>query len=154
MAKRAAKPRTSSSPSSEARPKTSRSGDPGGKQSTVSGTRSKLPRAAASGSPVRSGRKGVYIGVQRRGVFALPADMRKRHHLDEPGAQLLVIEREDGVLELHPQLAVPAEQKWFWTQRWQAMEAEADEQIATGDLTTHDSADELFAHLDGLQEQS
>jgi hypothetical protein len=96
--------------------------------------------------------KGVFIGVQSRGVFALPADMRKRHHLDEPGAQVLVIEREDGVLELHPQLAVPAGQKWFWTEEWQAKEAEAGADIAEGRVSRSDSADDLFADLDALRE--
>jgi hypothetical protein len=104
------------------------------------------PRLSPSAS------KGVYIGLQSRGVFALPADMRKRHHLDEPGAQLLVIERDDGVLELHPQLAVPAGQKWFWSEGWQAMEAEASDDVAAGRVSRSDSADELFDDLDALRE--
>jgi AbrB family looped-hinge helix DNA binding protein len=54
-----------------------------------------------------------YLGVQRLGVIALPAEVRRRLHLDEPGAQVEVIEREDGVLELRPALPVPAEQAWF-----------------------------------------
>jgi len=98
-------------------------------------------------------RRGVYIGMQSRGVFALPADMRKRHRLDEPGAQVLVIEREDGVLELHPQVAVPADQKWFWTEAWQAMELDANEDIAAGRVTVHESGDAFLEHIDGLREQ-
>jgi hypothetical protein len=96
---------------------------------------------------------GVYIGLQSRGVFALPADMRKRHHLDEPGAQLLVIERDDGVLELHPQAAVPAGQRWFWGEKWQAMEAEVDAHVAAGEADLHASADALFEHLAAIRQE-
>jgi len=87
-------------------------------------------------------------------VFALPADVRKRHRLDEPGAQVRVVERDDGVIELHPQVAVPADQMWFWTERWQKLEAEADADIAAGRVTRHDSGEALLEHLDGLRESS
>lgn len=56
-------------------------------------------------------------------------------------------EREDGVVEMRGHLPVPADQKWFWTKRWQAMEAEADADIAAGRETAHGSIDDL---LDGL----
>jgi len=97
-------------------------------------------------------RECLYIGLQSRGVFALPADVRKRHRLDEPGAQLRVVERDDGVIELHPQLAIPAEQAWFWSERWQSMETEASADIGAGRLTRHASGEELLEHLGGLRE--
>ena len=40
----------------------------------------------------------------------LPADVRRRLHLDEQGAQLEMTERADGVIELRAALPVPAEQ--------------------------------------------
>src|SRR5665213_1799586 len=43
-------------------------------------------------------RGGVYIGLQSRGVFALPADLRKRHRLDQPGAQVRVVALDDAHL--------------------------------------------------------
>ena len=95
---------------------------------------------------------GVYVGVQSRGVFALPADLRKRHRLDQPGAQVRIVERDDGVIELHPQVAIPADQAWFWTKRWQAMEADADADVAAGRVTRHPSGDAFLEHLDGLRE--
>ena len=51
-----------------------------------------------------------YVGMQSRGVVALPAEVRRRLRLDEPGAQVEITERDDGVLELRPSLPVPAEQ--------------------------------------------
>jgi bifunctional DNA-binding transcriptional regulator/antitoxin component of YhaV-PrlF toxin-antitoxin module len=89
-----------------------------------------------------------YVAVQARGTIALPAGLRRRLHLDEPGAQVAIVEREDGVIELRPALPVPADQRWFWTDRWQAMEREVDAHIAAGRVVVLDGPDALFEHLD------
>ena len=91
-----------------------------------------------------------YVGVQRRGLIALPSDLRRRLHLDEPGAQLEVVERPDGVVELRPSLPVPADQAWFWTERWQEREREVDEHVEAGRITVHEDAEDFLAHLDTL----
>ncbi len=52
--------------------------------------------------------------------------------------------REDGVVELHPLAAVPADQAWFWTERWQEMERDADADVAAGRVTNDDTVEELF----------
>jgi hypothetical protein len=92
--------------------------------------------------------KSHYLSIQARGTIALPPDLRRRLHLDEPGAQVLLVEREDGVVELQPVLPVRADQRWFWAERWQAMEREADDQIGAGRVVTVDGVDALFDHLD------
>jgi len=46
-----------------------------------------------------------------------------------------LIERDDGRIELVPVVAVPADQAWFWTDRWQQMEREADADVAAGRTT-------------------
>lgn len=83
-----------------------------------------------------------------RGSITLPADLRRRYHLDEPGAQVEVIGRPDGVIELHPVLPHRADQAWFWTERWQKMEREVDDDIAAGRTETFDSAEDFIADLD------
>jgi bifunctional DNA-binding transcriptional regulator/antitoxin component of YhaV-PrlF toxin-antitoxin module len=88
------------------------------------------------------------LTIQSRGTVALPADLRRRLHLDQADAQIKLIEREDGRIELVPVVAVPADQAWFWTDRWQAMEREADADITAGRVVVVDGADELIAHLD------
>ena len=87
--------------------------------------------------------KTHFLTVQSRGTVALPVDLRQRLHLNEPGAQLQIIEQEDGRIELRPVLPIPADQRWFWTERWQAMEREV-----AGRVTVVDGPDALFAHLD------
>jgi bifunctional DNA-binding transcriptional regulator/antitoxin component of YhaV-PrlF toxin-antitoxin module len=93
-------------------------------------------------------RKEYHVGVQARGTLALPAELRKRHHLDEPGAQVRVVEREDGVIELHPLAAIPADQRWFWTERWQRMERKADDDIAAGRVRAYNGVEDLLDSLD------
>jgi bifunctional DNA-binding transcriptional regulator/antitoxin component of YhaV-PrlF toxin-antitoxin module len=94
--------------------------------------------------------KTYFVAVQSRGTVALPAELRRRLHLDEPGAQVQLIEREDGSVELRSVLPVPADQAWFWTPQWQAMEREADEDYAAGRYTTHDGLEAMFEYLDAL----
>jgi hypothetical protein len=81
---------------------------------------------------------------------ALPALLRKRLRLDQPGAQVEITEREDGVLELRPTIAVPAAEAWFWTDRWQEGERAVDAHVAAGETTVHESAEDFLAHLDAL----
>ncbi len=92
----------------------------------------------------------TFVTVQSRGTLALPADVRRRYHLDEPGAQVEVVER-DGVIELRPHVPVPADQQWFWTERWQAREREVDAHVAAGEVKTHESAEDFGAHLGKLR---
>jgi bifunctional DNA-binding transcriptional regulator/antitoxin component of YhaV-PrlF toxin-antitoxin module len=88
------------------------------------------------------------VAVQSRGTIALPAGLRRRLHLDEPGAQVAIVEREDGVIELRPALPVAADQRWFWTDRWQAMERDVDAHLEAGRVVVLDGPDELFDYLD------
>jgi antitoxin MazE len=89
-----------------------------------------------------------HLTVQGRGTLALPTEIRRRHRLDEPGAQVRLVERDDGVIELHPLVAVPADQAWFWSERWQLMEREAEADVAAGRIAVTDGPDEFLEELD------
>jgi AbrB family looped-hinge helix DNA binding protein len=88
-----------------------------------------------------------FVTVQSRGLIAIPTEIRRHFGLDQPGAQVEVIER-GGEIVLRPHVAVPAEQAWFWTKRWQQMEREADDAIAAGRVAVVKSVEELLADLD------
>jgi bifunctional DNA-binding transcriptional regulator/antitoxin component of YhaV-PrlF toxin-antitoxin module len=92
--------------------------------------------------------KSHIVTVQSRGTLALPIDLRRRLRLDQENAQVQLIEHEDGRVELVPVVAIPADQSWFWTERWQAMEREADADIAADRATVVDGLEGLIAHLD------
>src|SRR3954447_3857447 len=95
-----------------------------------------------------------YVSLQGRGVVALPAELRRKLGLDSAGAQMEITEREDGVIELRPTIAVPADQAWFWSDRWQQREREVDSYVADDDVTTHASTDDFLASLDALADES
>jgi hypothetical protein len=65
-----------------------------------------------------------------------------------------ITEREDGILELRPVVAVPASQAWFWTPEWQLREREVDAEIAAGHGLVHEDADALLAYLDKLDSEA
>lgn len=92
----------------------------------------------------------TFVTVRDRGIINLPADVRRRHGLDSPGTQLQVVERDDGVIELRPHVAVPSDQVWFWSERWQKMEKEVDKYLKDGSVETHEDADTFKRHLESL----
>jgi bifunctional DNA-binding transcriptional regulator/antitoxin component of YhaV-PrlF toxin-antitoxin module len=98
-------------------------------------------------------RERYFATLQARGLLALPAELRRRYRLDEPGSHVEIVERDDGVIELRPRFSVPAEQAWFWTERWQRMEREVDEHVERGETTVHAGGDELIDFLDDLRSQ-
>ena len=95
--------------------------------------------------------EGNFITIQSRGLLALPREVRARHGLDQPGAQVEVVERDDGVIELHPHVAVRSDQAWFWSKRWQKMEREVDAHVERGEITRYDSSEEFLASLDDVK---
>ena len=95
-----------------------------------------------------------FAAVQpKNGTITIPAQLRRRFGLDKPGAQVEIVVR-DGEIVLLPHVAVPAEQAWFWTERWQAMEREADAELAAGKSTTFDTADDFLAHLERIDAEA
>ncbi len=55
--------------------------------------------------------------------------------------------REAAHGDLHD---IPADQRWFWTPQWQAMEREADADIAAGRVVTFDTAEDAVSYLQQL----
>jgi AbrB family looped-hinge helix DNA binding protein len=95
-----------------------------------------------------------FAAVQpKNGTITIPAQLRRRFGLDKPGAQVEIVVR-DGEIVLLPHVAVPAEQAWFWTKRWQMMEREADAELAAGKSTTFDTADDFLAHLERIDAEA
>jgi antitoxin MazE len=92
--------------------------------------------------------KSQFLTLQNRGLLALPPDVRKRYQLDQPGAQVELVERDDGVLEIRPYVPVPADQAWFWTEEWQAGEREATEELKQGLGRVFEDDESFLASLD------
>ncbi len=83
----------------------------------------------------------VLVEVTGRGTITLPKRFRDANLYE-------VRAREGGGLELIPQHTVDAAQAWFWSERWQNMERDADGDIAAGRVARFNSADDFLAELD------
>jgi len=68
--------------------------------------------------------------------------------LDRPDARAAAV--ADGTVTVRGYISIPTDQAWFFTPQWLAGEREADEDIAAGRGTVHESAEDMFAHLDTL----
>jgi len=91
--------------------------------------------------------KSNFVTVQTRGVVAIPPAIRRHLGLDQPGAQVEIVER-DGEIVLRPHVPIPSDQTWFWTERWQRMERQADHDIAAHKVGSFESVDDFLADLD------
>jgi antitoxin MazE len=75
----------------------------------------------------------------------LPKEVRQG--LDEDDL-VEVVRRDDGVIEIRPLAVIEKSQAWFWTERWQRLEREADEDYAAGRYRLHDSTEEFVSELE------
>jgi hypothetical protein len=91
------------------------------------------------------------VRIGRRGEMTVPKPIRAAYvaafgvELTEATATL----RDDGVIELRPQLRIDPTQAFFWSTAWQQAEAQAQDDITDGRLTRYDSGD---AFLESLEE--
>ena len=88
--------------------------------------------------------------LRDKNQVTLPAEVREALCIKE-GDEIEFTVTEDGKVAVRGYVRVPADQRWFWTPEWQLGEREASEQIAAGEMTVYDSADEMFADLNGTE---
>jgi antitoxin MazE len=87
----------------------------------------------------------MLLRMNRRGAVTIPKEIRQAL---SNNTVFDVVRRADGVIELRPQEAGDSSQSWFWTERWQQMEREADEDIAKGRIRTFETVEELIAEME------
>lgn len=87
-----------------------------------------------------------FVSIQARGTISIPTAIRRRYGLDEPGAQVEIIDA-DGQIILRPTVAVDASQAWFWREDWQAGEREAEQQRVSGQGVVHETGEEFLESL-------
>ncbi|MBI5596297.1 MAG: hypothetical protein HY928_09450 [Elusimicrobia bacterium] len=86
-------------------------------------------------------KKEIQLG--RRNQVTIPKEFL------EEGVTLFVCEKhDDGSIVLHPRASVPYGQRWFWSNRWQAGERAASEDIAAGRVKRFLSAKSLDKAID------
>jgi AbrB family looped-hinge helix DNA binding protein len=85
--------------------------------------------------------------LRAKGQVTLPAEVRMLLALDE-GDDLLIRVNEAGKIEIQQAVTVPAEQAYFWTERWQKMEQAAQADIDAGRVKRYHGVDEAVSALE------
>jgi AbrB family looped-hinge helix DNA binding protein len=87
------------------------------------------------------------LQIRSNGQITLPTSVRRQARLKQ-GDLLEVLVEEDGSLRLVPKIAIDRSQAYFWTERWQQGEYEAEEDLRAGRFKQFDSIEELIRDLE------
>ncbi len=104
-----------------------------------------VPAAKAEPEPRMTAR----VKVRPKAQLTLPEEIRRALHIGE-GDEVEFAVQEDGTVTIRGYVSIPTDQAWFFTPERLAGEREADEDIAARRGTVHESAEDMFAHLDTL----
>jgi AbrB family looped-hinge helix DNA binding protein len=85
--------------------------------------------------------------LRNKGQVTLPSEVRKLLSADE-GDDLIFRIDENGQVIVEKALTIPADQAWFWTERWQKMEREAQADIDSGRVHRYPNVDEAISSLE------
>ena len=87
------------------------------------------------------------LQLRSNGQLTLPASVRRQANVQE-GDSLEVRVDQDGVIHLVPQVVIERSQLYFWTNRWQEGEREADEDLRAGRYKDFDDIESLLSELE------
>lgn len=87
----------------------------------------------------------VYSKVTRNGQVTLPAKIRQELGIEE--GDILEISIVDEKALLMPKKLIDKSQSYFWTNKWQDGEKQADEDIKARRVKTFDSVEDLLDDL-------
>jgi AbrB family looped-hinge helix DNA binding protein len=89
------------------------------------------------------------VKVRPKAQLTLPEEIRRALHIGE-GDEVEFTVHGDGTVTIRGFVSIPTDQAWFFTPEWLAGERQADQDIAAGRGTVHQSAEGMFAHLESL----
>jgi antitoxin MazE len=88
--------------------------------------------------------------LRPKGQITLPSEIRALLRVEE-GDDLVFLVDEQGRVVISPTQIIPPDQAWFWTERWQRMERQAQEDIEAGRVKSYKDATETLAYLSGIK---
>ncbi len=89
----------------------------------------------------------ILLQIRSNGQITLPASVRRQARLQE-GDTLEVVVEPDGSLHLIPKAVIDRSQAYFWTERWQAGEREAEADLQADRVHRFTDIDEALNFLD------
>ena len=90
------------------------------------------------------------IRVREKGQITLPLYIRKKLNLNQ--GDLVLAKIEENAIVLVPQETIDKDQAWFWTERWQKLEAEAETDIRSGKVKSFENVEDLFDEIENTPE--
>jgi antitoxin PrlF len=89
------------------------------------------------------------VKLRPKAQLTLPEEIRRVLHISE-GGEVDFSVHDDGTITVRGYVSIPTDQAWFFALEWLAGERKANQEIAAGRGTAHESAKDMFAHLDAL----
>ena len=87
--------------------------------------------------------------LRTKGQITVPQEIRATLGAEE-GDDLIFYVDEQGQIIISRAQIIPLDQAWFWSQRWQRMEQEAQADLNAGRVIEFDNLGEALAALDQL----
>ncbi len=87
--------------------------------------------------------------LRKKGQITVPQEIRNLLNADE-GDDLLFSTDEAGRVVISRAQVIDPKQAWFWSDRWQHMELQAQADLDAGRVVEYRSAKEAIAALDDL----
>jgi antitoxin MazE len=84
--------------------------------------------------------------LRARGQITLPSEVRELLKVDV-GDDVVFCVDEEGRVVIERARLIPPDQAWFWTERWQQMERQAQADIDSGRVDRFVDVDEAIADL-------
>jgi AbrB family looped-hinge helix DNA binding protein len=84
--------------------------------------------------------------LRSKGQITVPPEIREKLGVRE-GDDLAFYTNELGQVVVDRLQVIPPDQAWFWTERWQNMEREVDEDIAAGRNLEFDTVEQAIDYL-------
>ena len=84
--------------------------------------------------------------IRAKGQITIPKSVRENLDVQE-GDDLIFFVNEAGQFVVEAAQIIPPEQAWFWTDRWQKMEREAQKEIDAGREQEFESAQDAIKAL-------
>ena len=93
------------------------------------------------------------VQIRKKAQLTLPASVRQKLGIEE--GDFVDVQIKDGDIVLKVMKLVSKEQSWFWTERWQNGEREAEEDIRSGRVHKFENSDDAidFLHRQGANEK-
>jgi len=89
--------------------------------------------------------------LRKKGQITVPTEIRNALGAEEGDDLLFSADELGRVIVMRAQVIAP-EQAWFWSERWQRMEHQAQADIDAGRVKTFESIEDAVAYLDqGLE---